>query len=104
MKAKYWIIVAVVFAVIVFLIVSSESGQRTIKSITSNTNGLYRIVTIYDYEGDVIAVHKGKIDVETNDSKVLFDLDGKRYIYYNCLVEIKEVSAEEITNSGDEAS
>lgn len=102
MKAKHWIYVAIILAFIAILMISSESGQRTIKSITSNTNGLYRIVTVYDYEGDVIAVHKGKIDVETNDSKVLFDLDGKRYIYYNCLVEIKEVSAEEITDSGDE--
>ena len=47
-------------------------------------------VRVFDYKGDLIAQYEGKLDVQENDHKVLFDLDGKRYIYYNCLVEVVE--------------
>ena len=51
-------------------------------------NGLTRTVTVYTANGDVLATYTGKIDIEGNDGGyVLFDYDGKRYIYYNCFVE-----------------
>lgn len=61
------------------------------KSWDSNVNGgLSRIVNVYDYTGNKIATYEGKIDVQQNESKVLFDLNGKRYVYYNALVEVIE--------------
>lgn len=51
-------------------------------------NGMYRTVTVYTANGDVMAQYTGKIDIDMNDGGyVKFDLDGKRYIYYNCFVE-----------------
>lgn len=65
--------------------------QRSIKTWKSEyTGGLDRIVNVYDMEGDLIATYEGKIDIQENDSKVLFELNGKRYTYYNCLVEVIE--------------
>lgn len=90
---KRIVIVLAVIAMLVYLFVgaSCSSCERWGKSCTSNVSGgLERIVTVYDYQGDVIAKHEGKIDVQINQSKVLFDLNGKRYVYYNCLVEIIE--------------
>lgn len=61
------------------------------KNWDSNVNGgLNRIVNVYDYTGNKIATYEGKIDVQQNESKVLFDLNGKRYVYYNALVEVIE--------------
>ena len=75
----------------IFIGASCSSCNRWNKSCTSDVSGgLDRIVVVYDYQGDVIAKHEGKIDIQENNTKVLFDLDGKRYVYYNCLVEVIE--------------
>ena len=65
--------------------------SREMKTIKSNmAGGMDRTVTVYDYSGGKIAEYKGKIDVETNEGKVLFDLDGKRTIIYNAPVIVQE--------------
>jgi starvation-inducible outer membrane lipoprotein len=65
--------------------------SRNIKSISSDlTGGLDRTVTAYDYSGNVIGQWSGKIDIENNESKVYFDLDGKRVIIYNAIVVTEE--------------
>jgi hypothetical protein len=69
---------------------SCSSCERAIKSWDSEFGGLSRIVNIYDYEGELIATYEGMIDVEESETKVLFDLNGKRYIYYNAVVEVIE--------------
>lgn len=70
---------------------SCSSCDRLGKSIDSNVNGgLNRAVNVYSYTGKKLATYEGKIDVQVNDSKVLFDMDGKRYIYYNAVVEVIE--------------
>jgi uncharacterized lipoprotein YehR (DUF1307 family) len=71
-------------------LVSCSSCERAAKSWDSEFGGLNRIVNVYDYEGDLIATYEGNLDVQENDSKVLFDLNGKRYVYYNAVVEIIE--------------
>lgn len=86
-------IIGAVLVIILYLFIGANcsSCERYNKSCASEYgDGLYRVVTVYDYQGDKIATYEGKIDVEENDSKVLFDLDGRRYIYYNCLVEVIE--------------
>ncbi len=70
---------------------SCSSCERGCKSISSDIDGgLYRVVNVYDYRGKLIATHEGKMDIQSNESKVLFDLNGKRYIYYNAVVEVIE--------------
>jgi len=65
--------------------------QRSCKTFQSEVSGgLNRTVNVYSYNGELIATYTGRIDIEENESKVLFDMDGKRYIYYNALVEVIE--------------
>lgn len=65
--------------------------QRSCKTFQSEVaGGLNRTVNVYSYDGELIATYTGRIDIEENESKVLFDMDGKRYIYYNALVEVIE--------------
>lgn len=69
---------------------SLERGLKDVKSEVSG--GLERTVNVYSRNGDLIASYDGKIDIEDSESgnKVKFELDGKRYIYYNCQVEVIE--------------
>ena len=71
---------------------SCASCERWQKDCQSEmNNGVYRIVRIYDYEGDLIAEYEGKIDIEDNSGTyALFHLDGKRYMYYNAIIEVIE--------------
>lgn len=68
---------------------NTASGQRAMVDQQSDLgNGLNRIVRVYTANGDIIAEFEGKIDIEGNDGGyVLFDYQGKRYTYYNCLIE-----------------
>lgn len=69
---------------------SVERGMKDFKSEVSG--GLNRTVNVYSRNGDLIASYDGKIDIEDSENcnKVKFELDGKRYIYYNCQVEVIE--------------
>ena len=50
--------------------------------------GLERTINVYTADGKLMKTYSGKIDLEmTSGGYVKFDLDGKRYIYYNCFVE-----------------
>lgn len=74
-----------------FFMFGCSSCDRHWKSCTSDmTDGLPRKVNVYSYTGNLLATYEGKIDLEENESKVLFDLDGKRYVYYNAVVEVIE--------------
>lgn len=75
-----------------FTFAGCASCERELKSCTSDVSGgLYRVVNIYDYQGELIATHEGKIDIDNNpNGSIMFDLNGKRYVYYNAIVEIIE--------------
>lgn len=68
---------------------NTASGQRSLVDQQSElANGLDRTITVYTADGSIIAQYTGKIDIEGNDGGyVLFDYEGKRYTYYNCLIE-----------------
>lgn len=68
---------------------NTARGQRALVDQKSNlNNGMERTVTVYTANGDIIAQYTGLIDIEANDGGYIkFDLDGKRYMYYNCFVE-----------------
>lgn len=65
------------------------SWDRFVVDMKSDANGgMQRTITVYTADGKELATYKGKIDLSTNDGGyVKFDLNGKRYIYYNCFVE-----------------
>ena len=80
----------------------TEGGERTQKTFNSRTDGgLYRIVKVYDMEGEEIARYEGKFDIEENYeggiTKVKFDMEGKRHIIYSSTgtVIIDEVQRKE---------
>lgn len=85
-----------ILAVLLVVVALSATGctaglNRSMKNISSNfTGGLNRTVTVYDMQGEPIKEYTGKIDVEANEGKVLFDLDGKRTIIYNATVIVQE--------------
>lgn len=85
-KLKY----IVMIALLIVMCTGCESWEREKKSWSSEMNGLNRVVNVYSYNGDLIATYEGKIDLEENENKVLFDLNGKRYVYYNAFVEVIE--------------
>ena len=62
------LIVIIVVALVVGMLIFTFSGanfQRTIKSWRSNyTGGLYRIVSVYDYNGNRIVIHNAIVIVE----------------------------------------
>jgi hypothetical protein len=70
-----------IFGAIMLVAISSctESFERTIKDMKSDYGGgLYRRVTVYDYNGDIIKTWEGKFDTQMGDSAgtpyVKFDL------------------------------
>ena len=81
----------IIILILVITMTGCASFDRGIKDIKSDfKNGLNREINVYSYNGELIASYKGKIDIEENESKVLFELKGKRYIYYNAIVEVIE--------------
>lgn len=67
---------------------NTAAGRSAMIDQRSNISGLERVVTVYTADGNIIARYEGIIDLIANDGGyVKFDLDGKRYIYYNCFVE-----------------
>ena len=52
---------------------------------------LDRILNVYTIDGKLIATYEGKIDIDDNSNgSVMFDLNGKRYVYYNAIIEVIE--------------
>lgn len=75
-------------AIFILLLTGCASLNRMGTDIKSEFgNGLDRVINVYTANGDLIASYEGKIDIESQNSYVKFDFDGKRYIYYNCFVE-----------------
>ena len=96
-KAKKAGIIAAVVVVAILVIAgiiffTRSSTQRSIKDFQSEyTGGLNRIVNVYSHDGKQIATYEGKVDIaERSDSVVKFQIRGKRYIYYNAIVEVIE--------------
>lgn len=79
--------------VLCFILLVGTSCERDLKSCRSDiSGGLYRTVNIYSLDGQLIATYEGKIDIDdnSNNNSIMFELDGKRYVYYNAIVEVIE--------------
>lgn len=94
MKKKILIGVAILGCIAAILVsgASCSSCERMGKDIGSDfSGGLNRVINVYNADGKIIKTYKGKVDMESNDSGVAkFELNGKRYMYYNCFVEVIE--------------
>lgn len=85
------LIVSVLAIVIVCGLAGCSSCSRSLKSATSDiSGGLNRTVTLYDNTGNEIKSWNGKIDLESNDQEVFFDLNGKRVIIQGGIVVSEE--------------
>lgn len=93
MKRKVFKIIAgILLLASLFAFGGCASCSRDLKSCSSDINGgLYRTINVYSLDGELIATYEGKIGIDNNaNGSVMFDLDGKRYVYYNAIVEIIE--------------
>lgn len=93
MKKLYKKLIVGFLAIVILLTLAAcgESWERTKKNYDSEYNGgLDRTITVYDYTGNKIAEYSGKCDIQTNENKVLFDLNDKRIIIYNAVVIAEE--------------
>ena len=93
MKKKVLKIIAgILFLALLFAFGGCASFNRSLKSCNSDiSGGLYRTVNVYSLDGKLLATYEGKIAIDDNDNgSVMFDLDGKRYVYYHAIVEIIE--------------
>ena len=92
--------VAVILVVIILVIgllaltFSGANFQRTIKSWKSNyTGGLYRIVSVYDYNGNLLREYgPAMIDISESENETFFDYNGNRIIIHNAIVIVEEVN------------
>lgn len=95
-RNKKLILLGVIIAALLSVVIMSgftgcATIERSCKDCKSEVQGgLNRTVNVYAYDGTLIASYTGRIDIEENDTKVLFELDGKRYVYYNAIVEVIE--------------
>lgn len=68
-----------------------SSCSRMTKSVSSDfSGGMERTVTLYDNAGNELKSWHGKIDLESNDQEVFFDLNGKRVIIQGGIVVSEE--------------
>lgn len=86
-------LIVLMFCFMLLIGTGCASCERELKSCNSNiSGGLYRTVNIYSLDGQLLATYEGKIDIDdnSNNNSVMFELDGKRYVYYNAIVEVIE--------------
>ena len=94
MKVKKWLArgLAIVALFTTLGLTGCASCERELKSCSSDMNGgLQRVVNIYTLDGELIATYEGLIDIDDNSNgSIMFDMNGKRYVYYNAIVEVIE--------------
>lgn len=90
----YSIIIAVVLLGLLVLMFSGAGFQRTLKSFKSNyTGGLYRIVSVYDYNGNLLREYgPAMIDISESENETFFDYNGNRIVIHNAIVIVEEVN------------
>lgn len=54
------------------------------------SGGMQRTVEVYTNTGELMTTYEGKIDIQYEDNRTLFDLDGKRYTINGGIVIVEE--------------
>ena len=96
-KTNSILIIILIAALVIGLLALTFSGanfQRTIKSWRSNyTGGLYRIVSVYDYNGNLLREYgPAMIDISESENETFFDYNGTRIVIHNAIVIVEEVN------------
>ena len=96
-KTSSILIIILIAALMIGMLIFAFSGanfQRTIKSWKSNyTGGLYRIVSVYDYNGNLLREYgPAMIDISESENETFFDYNGTRIVIHNAIVIVEEVN------------
>ena len=96
-KTSSILIIILIAALVIGLLAFTFSGanfQRTLKSWRSNyTGGLYRIVSVYDYNGNLLREYgPAMIDISESENETFFDYNGTRIVIHNAIVIVEEVN------------
>lgn len=96
-KTSSILIIILIVALVIGLLALTFSGanfQRTVKSWKSNyTGGLYRIISVYDYNGNLLREYgPAMIDISESENETFFDYNGNRIIIHNAIVIVEEVN------------
>ena len=94
-RRKVAFVAALVVSVLAIVTVCGLAGcstcSRSVKSVSSDiSGGINRTVTLFDNAGNKLKSWHGKIDLESNDQEVFFDLNGKRVIIQGGIVVSEE--------------
>lgn len=85
-------IAAAVVVVSVISLGGCASVSRFGKSIESDfSGGLDRVVNVYTNTGQLVESYEGKIDIQYEDNRTLFDIDGKRVTINGGITIVEEV-------------
>lgn len=92
MKKLFLSVVIVCVAVVgTVCLQGCASCSRAAKTFNSNmSGGLDRTVTLYDNTGNVIDSWEGKIDIQYQDGRTLFDLDEQQVTITGGIVVVEE--------------
>lgn len=94
---KKFIAIVLVLIMSLSMFTGCASWQRSWKTLGSDiSGGLYRRVTAYSYDGDVLGVWEGKFDVSESTTETFFDLNGKRVILQNCIIVNEELPSQRV--------
>ena len=93
--SKVKIILAAAIAAVAQVAVCGLSGcascSRAVKTVSSDVSGgMQRTVEVYTNTGEPLTTYEGKIDIQYEDNRTLFDLDGKRYTINGGIVIVEE--------------
>ena len=96
-KTSSILIIILIAALVIGLLAFTFSGanfQRTLKGWRSNyTGGLYRIVSVYDYNGNLLREYgPAMIDISESENETFFDYNGTRIVIHNAIVIVEEVN------------
>lgn len=96
-KTSSTLIIIIIAALIIGILIFTFSGanfQRTLKSWRSNyIGGLYRIVSVYDYNGNLLREYgPAMIDISESENETFFDYNGTRIVIHNAIVIVEEVN------------
>lgn len=94
---KKFIAIVLVLVMCLGALTGCASWKRGMKSLGSDlTGGLYRRVTVYDYDGDVLGQWEGKFDVSETTTETFFDINGKRVIIQGGIIINEELPSQSI--------
>ena len=69
----------------------TTSQQRELKSLKAEwLGGVDRKVVVYDYNGKIIKVYEGRIDISKSEREVDLLVDGRRVIIHGGIVIAEE--------------